>query len=141
MKFNRPKQTPVAVLNQANTITDTLSIWIIYARTELPRPSNRLLSRTQQNPNARPTHVTSASSSSALSLSGGSKHDGTITPPVVGNNNCRFFNYCILIPFVDGVKLSLFQRAPSRVNPTTQQIFNHSSHQPIPSFVGAVDLI
>lgn len=87
MKFNRPKQTPVAVLNQANTITDTLSIWIIYARTELPRPSNRLLSRTQQSPNARPTHVTSASSSSALSLSGGSKQDGAITPLVVRNNN------------------------------------------------------
>lgn len=113
MKFNRPKQTPVSVLNQKNTITDTLSMWIIYARKALPRPSNRLLSRTQQNPNARPTHVTSASSSSAMSLSG--KHDTHAAQwSVIITDIPDILSTCILFPFDDGLKfLSLFQRAPS----------------------------
>lgn len=109
MKFNRPKQTPVAVLNQANTMTDTLSIWIIYARKELPRPSNRLLTRTQQKPNARPPHVTSASSSSALSLSG--KYDTHAAQWSVIITDIPDIS-TILIPFGDVLKfLSLFQRA------------------------------
>lgn len=73
MKFNHPKKTTVAGLNQTNAITDTLSIWTMYTRKKVPRPSNRLLTRTQQNPNARPNHVISVPSSSVLILYGGSK--------------------------------------------------------------------